>query len=165
MRHILSTHFRPFSSPCKRLKWPLWEKSPTHPCVVHLKVNWPCEIWTSATNRSFRGNLAGLAARSAIPLMMSSHIDATSSGRSRPRMKSEWRVRMMFSNSSSAQGAGASRITFTQSSTVVSPKRAGSRQESNNVSYHTVQFSHWQTGVTVLRMQEIKCHCDSLKYT
>lgn len=81
----------------------------------------PWEICTSVTKRSLRGNLCGMAARSAMPLMMASQCAANSSGRSRPRTTSDGTVRMMFSNSSSAQGEGAVR-SRDQLAAVVSPE-------------------------------------------
>lgn len=82
----------------------------------------PWEICTSATKRSLRGSLCGMTARSAIPLMMLSQCAANSSGRSRFRTASDGTVRMMFSNSNSAQGEGAVR-SKDQSAGVVTPEK------------------------------------------
>lgn len=88
------------------------------PSQTHL----PWEIWTSDTNLSLRGNLCGMTARSAIPLMMVSQCAANSSGRSRSRTTSDGTVRMMFSNSNSAHGEGAVR-SKDQSAGVVTPRK------------------------------------------
>ena len=82
----------------------------------------PWEICTSATKRSLRGNLCGMTARSAMPLMMSFHCVANSSGRSRFRIASDGTVRMMLSNSNSAQGEGAVRSSD-HSAAVVTPEK------------------------------------------
>lgn len=81
----------------------------------------PWEICTSATKRSLRGNLCGMAARSAMALMISSQSAANSSGHSRSRTASDGTVRMMLSNSNSAQGEGAVRSSD-QSAAVVTPE-------------------------------------------
>ena len=82
----------------------------------------PWEICTSATKRSLRGNLCGMTARSAMAFMMSFQWAANSSGRSRFRTASDGTVRMMLSNSNSAQGEGAVRSSD-HSAAVVTPEK------------------------------------------
>ncbi len=93
-----------------------WTLAPL-PSQIHL----PWEICTSVTKHSLRGNLCGMAARLAMPLMMLSQSAANSSGRSRLQTISDGTVRMMLSNSNSAQGEGAVRSND-QSATVVTPE-------------------------------------------
>ena len=88
---------------------------------LQIQIHLPWEICTSATKRSLRGNLCGFAARSAMALNISFQSAANSSGRSRPRTALDGTVRMMFSNSNSAQGEGAVR-SKDHSAAVVTPE-------------------------------------------